>query len=348
MPDLILDPGSVVPSEQFRTVMLPERTLPALMAACRESTATHVCLGGLSCSIAAAPIREAECLLETGDADVVLYPLRGYEWLELLAALPSCIWFRVPDVMAGALVLLRRDRLLREITNVGPHRPVDDVLAQLADAGCRIRISTRPGAGLTPGPLAAFALPPLVPQPGDRSQPGLERRVEFDLRRLPAVQSCDDFTALRAGLFQIHDALERSHSVAQSIEGRGRHLAGDYWHAIMHRREPDYDNARYWFRRVGVHPIHTELAAHAARILAAAKGVDVAHWQSRLGSPALWNAAAFVDLCECAAADEDRPVGQVARRIQWTEMLLLLVSTCHDAFGTQATADQPRSPPNSG
>jgi hypothetical protein len=144
----------------------------------------------------------------------------------------------------------------------------------------------------------------------------------------------EDVTALRAGLLQMNDALARSHALAQAIEGRGLHRAGDYWHAIMHRREPDYANARYWFRHVGAHPMHSELASHSSRILAECDYEEVAQWQSRLGLPGHWDSAAFVDLCELAAADETGPLGQVARRIQWTEMLLLLKSTCQDAFGT--------------
>ena len=29
---------------------------------------------------------------------------------------------------------------------------------------------------------------------------------------------------------------------------------GGVWHAIMHRREGDFANSKYWYRRVGKHP----------------------------------------------------------------------------------------------
>ena len=55
-------------------------------------------------------------------------------------------------------------------------------------------------------------------------------------------------SALLAGLLQMHDYLDESHSVSQNMEGTA---LGDHWHGIMHRREPDYSNAKYWYRRLG-------------------------------------------------------------------------------------------------
>jgi hypothetical protein len=56
--------------------------------------------------------------------------------------------------------------------------------------------------------------------------------------------------ACRAGLLLWNDDLDASHSIAQDIED----ATGSYWHAIMHRREGDYSNANYWWRRTGEHP----------------------------------------------------------------------------------------------
>ncbi|MCH7686784.1 MAG: hypothetical protein IH899_08905, partial [Planctomycetes bacterium] len=80
------------------------------------------------------------------------------------------------------------------------------------------------------------------------------------------ITSAADAVAVKAGLLLIHDYLDESHTLSQSIQGEGRHSAGDYWHAIMHRREPDDSNSKYWFRRVGEHPIFAALAEQADRV----------------------------------------------------------------------------------
>ena len=324
---LLFEPGSAVTCDPIRSTVLPDSSAESRSAAAQHVSAPCIGLGGARGSINAAALLEAARSLTSTESDVVLLPLAGYDWLELLADLPGAVLARVPQVSQGSLVVLRRDRLLP----VGPRKEARDLLSGVADDGARIHV----GAPLTTAALTPFRLPVLAPRESELLAPRLEGFLAFDPERLAPVRSADDLTALRAGLFQLHDALERSHACSQSIEGRGRHQAGDYWHAIMHRRETDYGNARYWFRHVGTHPIHAELASRAAQVLAARDVADAARWRSRLGLPGRWDSAAFVDLCERATGDEDSPLGQVARRIQWTEMLLLLRSTCEDAYGSE-------------
>ncbi|WP_432798606.1 hypothetical protein [Poriferisphaera sp. WC338] len=55
---------------------------------------------------------------------------------------------------------------------------------------------------------------------------------------------------LHAGLWLYADQLERSHRISQSISSP----TGSYWHGIMHRREGDFWNSKYWFRQAANHP----------------------------------------------------------------------------------------------
>lgn len=56
--------------------------------------------------------------------------------------------------------------------------------------------------------------------------------------------------ALLAGLWLYVDDLDRSHRISQSLTD----ATGSYWHAIMHRREGDFQNSKYWLHQVGRHP----------------------------------------------------------------------------------------------
>ncbi len=123
-----------------------------------------------------------------------------------------------------------------------------------------------------------------------------------------------------AGLRLIHDDLDGSHRCSQAIEGEGPANSGDYWHAIMHRREPDYGNSKYWFRHVGEHPIFPRLVEEWMSLEVDSDTVG------RTRSPvqaSCWNPAAFVDACESAAhaaADLRQPLEEMQHR----EMLHLL------------------------
>jgi len=146
-----------------------------------------------------------------------------------------------------------------------------------------------------------------------------------------SVGSHPDAIALKAGLLQLHDDLDASHRSSQSIEGRGRHQAGDYWHAIMHRREPDYSNSKYWFRHVGEHPIFPQLGQYSAGIATEFNHPQVTDWSQRLlQGKNDWNPMAFVDLAQTAARTPG-PLQSFAQRLQRREMWLLLEATWQDA-----------------
>jgi hypothetical protein len=134
-------------------------------------------------------------------------------------------------------------------------------------------------------------LPPLAPtQPFDAA---LSRTIRN--ANLPALVTC--------GLLIWNDDIPAAHPIAQDIED----ASGSYWHAIVHRREGDYSNAKYWFRRTGQHPVLAELA-----------GVSEANPFARTG---VLDGAAFVDACERAARDKR---DEALRALQVAEIRALL------------------------
>lgn len=54
-----------------------------------------------------------------------------------------------------------------------------------------------------------------------------------------------------SGLWLLAGELDLSHDISQGIGS----AEGSFWHGVMHRREGDFSNAKYWFRRVGEHPV---------------------------------------------------------------------------------------------
>lgn len=201
----------------------------------------------------------------------------------------------------------------------------------LTQAGTKSRFIDSPP--LTQAGNAPPRLPELAPK-----HPGPDRDWLLHLLRayqpdqdLPSISSQPDAVALKAGLFCIHDYLDESHQFSQSVENQGLHHAGDYWHYIMHRREPDYSNAKYWSRVVGYHPIHDILPEAAAPIFDQFDGNTVATWKNRLLQNKRWSLNAFVDCCAECESSQDPDLNELARKIQWIEMQLLLQKTSLDA-----------------
>lgn len=118
-----------------------------------------------------------------------------------------------------------------------------------------------------------------------------------------------------AALWLCHDCLNESHRLSQEIIS----LEGNYWHGIMHRREPDYGNAKYWFRCVPQHAIFEPLAT-AARALAAQAPLDGP--AEFLAAQITWDAARFVDLCEAIGRGRSA-CESLARQIARAEWQLL-------------------------
>jgi hypothetical protein len=129
-----------------------------------------------------------------------------------------------------------------------------------------------------------------------------------------------------AGLWLRYDFLEESHRISQEIETP----TGSYWHGILHRREPDYGNSQYWFRRVGRHPIFEPLALAAYEIAPGAD--DVPAEAAAMIHKLHWDPFAFVFLCELAAQDHSALQAWCAR-VQQREWELLFVFCYSHAIG---------------
>src|SRR5262249_24466298 len=130
-----------------------------------------------------------------------------------------------------------------------------------------------------------------------------------------AIRDSDMANACVAALWLYHSFLDESHGISQSIHSP----SGSDWHGIMHRREPDFANAKYWFRRVGNHPVLEPLYT-AAKEAAERSEVHASAWF--LKTQSAWDPFAFVDLCEASLAGSS-PSMQLCQEVQQCEWSLL-------------------------
>lgn len=151
-----------------------------------------------------------------------------------------------------------------------------------------------------------------VATPGDEARRILSGLTPQTVLAHP-VRSQADAACVLSALWLWHDDLHRSHEISQQIKTP----SGSYWHAIMHRREGDFWNSKYWLDRCTDHPALPAIAAAAAERINAHRHADPRLMQLTLGQ---WNPAAFVDLVEAATtAGEDTIVPMLVelQRIEW-------------------------------
>jgi hypothetical protein len=140
------------------------------------------------------------------------------------------------------------------------------------------------------------------------ADPALRQRLAALAAAAPAS---DDAQAAAAGLWLWHDFLHESHTISQSLPTP----AGSYWHAIMHRREGDFSNAKYWYARCRRHPVLEELPARVGDVASlAAPGLRP------LVRGGAWDPDAFVDLVERVHDRPADPLHEAAvqlQRLEW-------------------------------
>lgn len=144
--------------------------------------------------------------------------------------------------------------------------------------------------------------------------------------RYPELAAC-----CLSGLWLWHDYLDESHEISQDLHS----AEGSYWHGIMHRREPDYSNAKYWYRRVGDHPIFPALLDNATLVAAE---FDLDEPARALLNKSSWDPDAFVDLCADVArgrstSRDSQSFCQEIATLEWQ----LLFDHCFRLAGSDST-----------
>jgi hypothetical protein len=139
------------------------------------------------------------------------------------------------------------------------------------------------------------------------------------------VASLSDARALLSGLWLWHDWLDSSHTISQDLHDS----TGSFWHAIMHRREGDFGNAKYWYARCQDHPVLRSMAAYANDILHPLPADKSLLRLVRSG----WDPNAFVDLVQEVDQQPADPRHNAAVTLQKLEWRLLFDHCMRAASG---------------
>ena len=166
--------------------------------------------------------------------------------------------------------------------------------------------------------IATPELPDLGPGPRFGIEPiaTLAQKLDthFDRSNLPRAAG----QLLRAAALLWHDHHEEAHRIAQEDESP----EGSFLHGILHRREPDSSNAKYWFRRVGKHPSFSALAEEVKNFLGPQPDPKM---HAKLFPHGTWDPFGFIDFCDRAVSlPSSDPLRKQLQQIQALEFDTLI------------------------
>ncbi len=117
-----------------------------------------------------------------------------------------------------------------------------------------------------------------------------------------------------AGLWLFAGNLSLSHAISQELKTN----TGSFWHGIMHRRERDFWNAKYWFQRIGDHPTLDRISQWIIESMPESLSAGLVAKHGRFSPPH------FVDLCE-ALDPRDQETRKELSEIAWLEWQALFL-----------------------
>jgi hypothetical protein len=150
--------------------------------------------------------------------------------------------------------------------------------------------------------------------------PALCPQGAFDAELSEQIKNAEFFSdpssemarAATAGLLLFNDDLDAAHAIVQSPETP----INNFWHAIIHRREGDFSNARYWWNRTKHHPAMDEIFDIVIHRVPDFDFID------ELRQSQQWEPFALNDFCERAAKTGEWE--KELREVQRLEMKILL------------------------
>ncbi len=146
------------------------------------------------------------------------------------------------------------------------------------------------------------------PRPGVDSLPALNAKIDSLFQQHGRPRQAE---LIRSLILLWHDHLEPSHRLSQDEHNPD----GSLVHAIMHRREPDYSNAKYWWRSTGDHACFPAVAAKVEPLIQADRLLA-----DQILPGGDWDPYAFTDaVAKGIRESADSPRRQLLKQIQRAE-----------------------------
>jgi hypothetical protein len=148
----------------------------------------------------------------------------------------------------------------------------------------------------------------------------LSPRIPKWIQSIDAITMAGDAQAcLHAGLWLLADDLPQAHAICQDIPTS----YGSAWHAHLHRREADFSNAKYWWRRAsglrwtapGNPPLNDQILA-----LLEDPPRELSGYTSELATR--YDPARFVDLVQNYHQTAAAPALVAVQRLEWACLFL--------------------------
>lgn len=152
--------------------------------------------------------------------------------------------------------------------------------------------------------------------------PGLDEEIAAIPESALAEDRPDGTLSARAWKAALHlwnDSLDAAHALVEHMETP----TGSALHGIMHRREGDFDNAKYWFHQAGNHPAYHGLQSRAAAFLNERTIPRGALYTalSQIASQGSWNAYLFVNAAAIRqSCVDEQEAGDLLEYLQQLEL----------------------------
>lgn len=92
------------------------------------------------------------------------------------------------------------------------------------------------------------------------------------------ITECPCALEIKAGLYLLNGDWKLAHESSQDL-----HTAiGAHWHALVHRHEPDYQNSKYWLRRMEASPVYARLVEASMEVGREAQVAPQGAWDPML------------------------------------------------------------------